>query len=145
MDRIFHARVHFLMYVFLGVLTAGVCLSFVYRMGLCAALTLLLLVVVVERIIHTAYTITADGRLVVSRGRFSRPRVIALRDVVRVERCRRMRVGGHSLFAYLLVTYGAEKTVAVMPIREDDFVETLTRRRREIAGRIATTSQPERP
>ena len=145
MDRIFHARVHFLMYVLLGLLTAGVCLSFVYRLGLCAVLMLLLLVVVVERIVHTTYTITADGRLVVSCGRFSRPRVVALRDVVRVERCRRMRVGGYSLFAYLLVTYGPEKAVAVMPVREDDFVETLTRRCREMAGRIASTSEPERP
>lgn len=128
MDRIFHARIHWLMYLFLLVLTGGVFLSFFYRLGLCAGLTLLLLVVVVERIVHTAYTLTADGRLVVSHGRFSRPKVVDLRRVRRVERCRRLRVGGRSLFAYLLVVCDDEGGVAVMPVDEEGFVRELSKR-----------------
>lgn len=128
MDRIFHARIHFLMYVFLFLLTGGVFLSFIYHLGLCIALTLLLLVVVVERIIHTTYTLTAQGMLVVSHGRFSRATVVDLRQVRRVERCRRMRIGGHSLFAYLLVVYADERTVAVMPVDEEGFVRELSKR-----------------
>ncbi len=125
MDKIFHARIHFLMYLFLVLLTVGVCLSFLHRMGLCAAAALLLLVVVVERIIHTTYTLTADGMLVVDHGRFSRRLVVPLADVCRVERCRRMRVGDRCLFSYLLVVYGKGKYVAVMPVREEAFVEEL--------------------
>ena len=87
MDKVFHARIHFLMYLFLAVLVVGVCFSFLHRMGLCAALTLLLLVVAVERIIHTTYTLTADGRLVVSHGRFSRRLDIPLSGLRRGPAC----------------------------------------------------------
>lgn len=128
MDKIFHARIHFLMYLFLAVLTVGVCFSFLHRMGLCAAATLMLLVVAVERIIHTTYTVTADGLLVVSHGRFSRRLTIPLADLRRVERYRRLRVGGHCLFSYLLVVYGEEKCVAVMPVEEEAFLAELKRR-----------------
>lgn len=128
MDKVFHARIHFLMYLFLAVLVVGVCFSFLHRMGLCAALTLLLLVVAVERIIHTTYTVTADGRLVVSHGRFSRRLDIPLSGLRRVERIRRLRAGRHSLFSYLLVVYGDGKCVAVMPVQEEDFVAELKRR-----------------
>ena len=88
----------------------------------------LLLVVAVERIIHTTYTVTADGRLVVSHGRFSRRLDIPLSGLRRVERIRRLRAGRHSLFSYLLVVYGDGKCVAVMPVREEDFVAELKRR-----------------
>ena len=42
MDKIFHARIHFSMYLFLVLLTAGTCLSFWHHMGVCAAITLVL-------------------------------------------------------------------------------------------------------
>lgn len=116
------------MYLFLAVVAVGVCFSFLHRMGLCAAATLLLLVVAVERIIHTTYTVTADGRLVVSYGRFSRPLSIPLSALRRVERYRRLRMGSRCLFSYLLVVYGEEKHVAVMPTDEEAFVAELKRR-----------------
>lgn len=130
MDKIFHARIHFSMYLFLVLLTAGTYLSFWHHMGVCAAITLVLLVVVVERIIHTTYTLTGDGRLIVSYGRFSRPRVIPLESLRRIERCRRMRIAGKSLYSYLLLVYGEEKHVAVMPVKEEEFIAEVTRRRK---------------
>lgn len=116
------------MYLFLFLLTGGVLLSFFHHLGLCTGLTLLLLVLVVERIIHTTYTLTADGRMVVSHGRFSRTKVVDLRHVRRVERCRRLRVGGHSLFACLMVVCDDERCVAVMPVDEEEFVRELSKR-----------------
>lgn len=131
MNRIFQARIHFAMYLFVVLLTAGVIGSFLCRVGLAAAIMLLLLVVVIERIIHTTYTITPAGNLEVSYGRFSRRRVIHLADVKRIEKCRRMCVGRHCLFSYLLIVYGNEQYVSVMPLKEDEFLEELSKRCKE--------------
>ena len=65
-----------------------------------------------------------------SYGRFSRPRVIPLKSLRRIERCRRMRIAGKSLYSYLLLVYGEEKHVAVMPVKEEEFIAEVTRRRK---------------
>lgn len=132
MDRIFHARIHLYMYIFLSLLTLGAGFALWHKAAVHAVILMLLLVAVIERIIHTTYTLTADGRLVVSHGRFSRSKAIALTDIRRVEKCRLLRWKRKCLMSYLLVIYGAgEKGLAVMPVNEDDFLETLTKRRRQ--------------
>lgn len=132
MNRIFHARIHSLMYVLVLLLLFGTGTAFWYRMPVCGAVFLLLLVVAVERIIHTTYTLTPDGLLRISYGRFARVRTIPLKDIVRVERIRRMRAGHHCLLSYLLIVQDGGKETAVMPIKEDEFMETLIAKRKRL-------------
>lgn len=119
------------MYLFIALIAALAVYFLWNRMPVGCVAMLLLLVMAIERVIHTTYTITTDGRLVVSYGRFQKPVVIAVREVRRVEKLRGLHFGRHCLVEYLLVCYGDEKHVAVMPVKEDEFLETLHKRRTE--------------
>lgn len=61
MNRIFHARIAMGQYLFLiliGILTVYMLWS---KLSLPAALFMLWLVVIIEKLIHTTYTVTPDG------------------------------------------------------------------------------------
>lgn len=129
MDRIFHARIPFYMYLFIA-LVGGMALLFLWNMmPLCGVAMLLLLIVAIERVIHTTYTLTTDGFLIVSYGRFQHKKELPLQDIKRVEKLRSFCIGRFCLVEYLLVFYGEEKHVTVMPVKEDEFLETLQKRR----------------
>ena len=51
-----------------------------------AVLFMLLLVIAIERLIHTTYTLTTDDKLLLFYGRFSRSEEISLKDIISVER-----------------------------------------------------------
>ena len=69
MNRTFHYRVSLLNYVAIVVVAAAALCMFWHRSaaGAVAGLALMMAVVLmVERIVHTAYVFTADGMLVIS-------------------------------------------------------------------------------
>lgn len=135
MDRTFHAHVHFTMYILITILAIGACMAFWYRMAVYGAAMLLFLTVVIERIIHTTYTITGENKLIVCYGRFMRKRTIPVKAVRRIEKCRHIRLCGHCLLSYLLIVYDNEKYIPVMPVNEDDFLKVLTKSRQEAGSR----------
>ncbi len=86
MIRTFHARPSKKLLV--ATLLPGTVLAvyfFWLKMALPALFFMLLLVLVVERTVHTEYRLDDAGRLTVSYGRLSRRRLIELRMVERVE------------------------------------------------------------
>ena len=90
-DRTFHYRASFLNYAAIVAVGVAALCVFWHRSAANAVVGLVLMVAVVmmvEKVLHTAYTFTADGRLVVSRGRFSRPIYIKVSDIVKAERMR---------------------------------------------------------
>lgn len=131
MNRIFHARVPWHAFLLLILLAALVVWSYWERIGLVAVAALLLMVFVVERMIHTSYTVTNDGKLVVDRGRFSARVVIPLSDIRSIERIRAVRIGNFCLRRYLLLHYhgDGEKEISLIPLKEEELVGYLTRQR----------------
>lgn len=128
MDRVFHARIATAQYLAL-LLFAFVlvyCLWVKY-IGI-ALLWAILLLRFIEKVIHTTYTVTTDGRLLLDYGRFSRGREIPLSDITGVERMSSMRVGRFCAVRYVLVRYGQGKTVSLLPQNEESFVRTLEAR-----------------
>lgn len=132
MNKIFHARIHFAMYILIAILTVGACVAFWHKMAIYGTIMLLFLIVVIERIIHTTYTITNENELIVYYGRFMRKQIIPIQSIIRIEKCRHLRFSRHCLLSYLLVIYGNGKYVSVMPVKEDEFLETLTKNRRKV-------------
>lgn len=126
MHRIFHARVPLHTIIFLFLLTVVCFWSFWTKTLVPALVTLLMLVVLVERIIHTTYTVTTDGRLIVSRGRFSSVLVLPLSDIRRIEKMRSANIGRFHLSEYLIIYYtgegGAERSVTLQPTKEEELV-----------------------
>ena len=127
MNRTFHYRVSLLNYVAIAVVAAAALCMFWHRSaaGAVAGLALMMAVVLmVERIVHTAYVFTADGMLIISKGRFSRRVAIRITDIVSVERVRAGMLG----VRYVLIRYGAGREVSVQPAGEEAFVGEITRR-----------------
>ena len=127
MNRTFHYRVSLLNYVAIAVVAAAALCMFWHRSaaGAVAGLALMMAVVLmVERIIHTAYVFTDDGLLVVSKGRFLRPVSIRVGDIIEVKRMR-MSVLPQG---YVLIRYGAGHELSVQPANEDAFINEIRRR-----------------
>ena len=127
MNRTFHYRMTW--YALVGTLLTGFAALFLFwqRQGVSVWLGLLataLTVVQVERIIHTSYTLTNEGWLIITRGRFSRDRRIRIGDIWRMRPCNR----AFGLVHYLLVKYGDGHHVAIEPDNEDAFVREVKKR-----------------
>ena len=128
MNRIFHARIVPGQYLFLLLVAVLAFWSLWEKNILLAAVCMLGLVFLIERLIHTTYILTTEGTLRIDRGRFSRRRERPLSDIVSVERASSMQVAGHALVRYVLVHYKDGKYDALMPVKEEEFIRLLTKR-----------------
>ncbi len=81
-------------------------------------------VLIMERVLHSEYVL-GDGKLIIRRGRFAKPREIVLSDI---KSCRPMTTT-FGMVHYLLIEYGDDKLVAVEPEQEQAFVEQLRKSR----------------
>ncbi|MBP1612830.1 MAG: hypothetical protein H6Q13_278 [Bacteroidetes bacterium] len=125
MNRIFHARIIWYQYIYL-LLLALVTLFLIWeKHALPALLFALLMVMLIEKIVHTTYTVTSDGELILYFGRFSKKRKIAIADILSVEKANSMQLGGFSITNYVLIRYGYKKYVAVLPLHEQEFIALL--------------------
>ena len=128
MNRIFHARIAWYQYFLLVVLTVNVVGALWCKYILPAVLLILMLIVVIEQIIHTVYTVTPDGILEISTWRFIRKKVIPISEITAIRKCHSMKFGRFSVTEYVLIEYGKGKFVSVMPVKEREFVELLEKR-----------------
>ena len=128
MNRIFHARIAWYQYFLLVVLTVNVAGALWCKYILPAVLLILMLIIVIEQIIHTVYTITPDGILEISTGRFIRKKVIPVSGITAIKKCHSMEFGRFSVTEYVLIEYGKGKFVSVMPVKEREFVGLLEKR-----------------
>ena len=128
MNRIFNARIAWYKYFLLVVLTVNVVGALWCKYILPAVLLILMLIVVIEQIIHTVYTVTLDGILEISTGRFIRKKVIPISEITAIRKCHSMKFGRFSVTEYVLIEYGKGKFVSVMPVKEREFVELLEKR-----------------
>ena len=128
MNRIFHARIAWYQYFLLVVLTVNVAGALWCKYILPAVLLILMLIIVIEQIIHTVYTITPDGILEISTGRFIHKKVIPVSGITAIKKCHSMKFGRFSVTEYVLIEYGKGKFVSVMPVKEREFVGLLEKR-----------------
>ena len=129
MNRIFHARIAVGQYLFIILAGAMAVYGLWEKNILIAVLFMLLLVVSIEKLIHTTYTVTPDGKLVLSFGRFSRSKEILMKDITSVERASSMQVGRFAVMRYVLVKYGEGKCAVLLPVKEEEFIRLLEERR----------------
>lgn len=132
MNRIFHARIAAGQYLFLLIATAVTIHEMWMKHAVLTITFMLLLIIAIERLIHTTYTLTADGRLLLYFGRFTRSKEILLKDITSVERASSMKIGRFAVMRYVLVRYGTKgKCAVLLPVKEEMFIKTLTERLRE--------------
>ena len=119
--RTYRARVQVGNWMLIAILSALTLYLIWEGNGLLIALSLLLLLLVIERTIHTEYTLNKES-LTVYNGKLSKRQVIPMDSIKRIERIRRIRIGNRAFITYLIVVYGENKTIAVMPKEEDAFI-----------------------
>lgn len=131
MNRVFHARIAWYQYFLIGVLGANAFGFLWCKNILLAACMMLFLVVVIEQVIHTVYTLTPEGVLVLSYGRFIRKKSIPLTEITEVKRCSSMQLGRFAVTHYVLIEYGKGKYASALPVKEQEFMEAIERKRNE--------------
>ncbi len=127
MNRIFHVRTPYTQVVFLLLLSI---LSFYFlwiQSGILAAVVMVLLIIVIERIINSTYTITQEGVLIIYKGRFSKKIEIPIESISHIEKCRSMNFGKFHLVDYILIKYDSKKHMALMPMKEKEFLNELAK------------------
>lgn len=89
--------------------------------GLLIAASLVFLLIIIERSVHTEYKIS-QTELIIDNGKLSKTINIPISNIKRIERIRKFRIGHKAIISYLIIVYGDEKTVSVIPQHEEDFI-----------------------
>ena len=119
MNRIFHERITWSQVVFILIGAAVVFWAFWIKQVLLGVVFLLMLIVMIERAIHTTYTLTTDGRLLVYYGRFTKGKEILVSDIKKVEKFKNWLTHG------VVVHYGDGRFVPLQPVNEDELIASL--------------------
>lgn len=131
MNRSFHYRASWLNYTCIIVVAVAAMYSLWHRSVVNAIVGFLLMGVVVlmiERIIHTVYVLTADGRLIICRGRFSREMSVPVNEIIRMSVIRPKLLG----VRYILIEYGAGHETTVQPVNEEAFMREVRDRQERV-------------
>jgi hypothetical protein len=97
--------------------------------GLLIAASLVFLLIIIERSVHTEYKLS-QTELIIDNGKLSKTIIIPISDIKRIERIRKLRIGHKAIINYLIIVYGDEKTVSVIPQHEEDFINQILKIRR---------------
>ena len=133
MNRQFHAKIQLQSWLLLAafLFLTGYAAWVKHPVFLCIGL--LLMVVLIERMIHTTYTVSSDT-LTLHTSRYVRDVVVPLSSIQRIDQVQTLRLFGKALSSYLLVGYadeqGETRQVSLMPKNPDDFVDYIQKKRR---------------
>ncbi len=139
MDRVFHSKTDLSSYLLLAFALTATVWAMWNKTGLIYAPCIVLVALIVERIIHTQYLVTANGMLVIQRGRLAHDKSIELQSIERIDQVCRFRIGGKSYGQYLIIVLSDGRQVAVRPKNETGFVECITKYRRQADQKSAST------
>ena len=127
MNRTFHSRTRWDQLIYILILGL-LCLYMLWiKQAILATLVSILLLIIIERVINTSYTITQDQLLIIKRGRFSKEKTIKLDDINDLEIRRSARFGSVSVINYVLITYNKSKYIGITPTKPNKFVELIIR------------------
>lgn len=113
MNRIFHVKIAGGTYFLLILLTAVMVFAFWCMKAMIGLVVALGLIIIIERIIHSTYTLTADGKLVVYYGRFYKGKTIPLIDITDVEPETKFRIWWNYAFEICIDTLWEEKFIVI--------------------------------
>lgn len=139
MNRQFQGKIHIGSYVLLLVLlAAGVSLvwqtSVMSRqmVGLLFAVDLVMMIIIVERMVHTTYSVIKHDDtwlLNIHKGKLSKDITIDLRDIDRIDRINKLRLGGKPLQTFLVIVLKNNKEYYITPKNEEEFIKCIAKRR----------------
>jgi len=127
MNRTFQGRISPGM-LFIFLLFLSITFYFGWNKNILAIPLLILVIFLIERILHTTFTITSSGLLIIHKGRFSKDKNIDINDIARIEK-------GTSLYSklgvntYLNVVLKNGKEISIWPADEVSFLDWIKKKR----------------
>lgn len=128
MNRIFHVKITTGTYLFLILFTAIMVFAFWYMQSIVGLVMAIALIVTIESVIHSTYTLTTEGKLVVYRGRFLKTITIPFADITDLELKQSSGFGGMMTSQYVLVHYSDKKLLSLVPVKPEEFINAIVRR-----------------
>lgn len=92
---------------------------------------MLLIVFLIERFIHTTYTVTNQGEVIVYKGRFSKSKTILIKDIISVDKRYIMKIGSFYATSYLLIWCINDKYIPVWPVKEREFIDIIEKQQQK--------------
>ena len=129
MNRTFHSRTRWdqIIYVFI---IASVCLYMIWiKQAILAAILAVLLIVLIEKIIHTQYIITSHNKLIIKRGRFSKTQELDFDNITDIEEKTTTKFGAFYVAKYVLITYNKNKYIAITPASPSRFINAVIKKK----------------
>ena len=87
----------------------------------------IVLLAVVDRLVNTTYTFTADGDLVIARGRLGKSMTICVNEIIVARAVR----GTLFTARHIVIEYGCGKITYAQPQQTSEFIEEIRRRQRQ--------------
>ncbi len=129
MNRTFQSKVKWHQIVFLLIIT-GLCIYMIWiKQSILATLLSIMLIIIIEKIIHTEYTLTTDNELIIKKGRFSKKRIVNLDEIIDIEIKTSTKVGSKYLYKYILLTTKDNNYIGLTPANVESFYKTILRKK----------------
>ncbi|MCD8318160.1 MAG: hypothetical protein LUC45_04595 [Paraprevotella sp.] len=132
MIRTFHSKINKKM--FLGCLLPGTVLAvcfFWMKQPVAALCFMVFLVFVIERLIHTMYVFTDDGRLFIHQGRFSKDCKLCLSDIEKAEIIRASSLAFLKNRHSVMLTMQNGSIIFITPFPAEEFCKYFDKKKKE--------------
>lgn len=133
MNKIFHEKINAGKLCFLFIEIAIFAWFAWFKMAIPALLFLIAVVYTLEMLLHSTYTVTSDGKLIIYRGRFLKTTLLSLRDIDRIESNHFSFRVGLRLGSYLLIVMKNGKELGIRPEKEQEFIEYIEYKQTQLA------------
>lgn len=117
MNKVFRARIVWYHYIYFVLLLGLVITFFVDKSFIAGALFTLWVIYMVEKVLHTTYTITPERVLIISQGRFFKKRIIPIDEIESIDELYSLKVAGIAVTKFILIKHKKEY-YSLLPAKE---------------------------
>ena len=117
MNKVFRARIVWYHYIYFVLLLGLVITFFVDKSFIAGALFTLWVIYMVEKVLHTRYTITPERVLIISQGRFFKKKIIPIDEIESIDELYSLKVAGIAVTKFILIKHKKEY-YSLLPAKE---------------------------
>jgi len=125
MNKVYHARIVWYHYLYLILLLAMLIVIFMEKLFILGGIYCFFLICVIDKIFNTAYTITPERTLIISKGWSSKKKAIPIVEIAFVEEMFKLKIAGIAVTKFILIKHN-NKYYSLLPDKQVEFFESLT-------------------
>jgi len=117
MNKVFRIRIVWYHYIYFVLLLGLVITFFVDKSFISGVVFTLWVIYMVEKVLHTRYTITPERVLIISQGRFFKKRIIPIDEIESIDEFYKLKLAGISVTEFILIKHKKEY-YSLLPAKE---------------------------